>query len=343
MKKCEQLFLTIPLYIIFNPYFCVVETIIAHIESLLTEHDCVIVPGLGAFILNDVSAAWEENNQKLSAPHRVVYFNQTLRHDDGLLTETLRIAKQITYRKANRLIANAVTIWQQQLEELQQITIGRLGTLTLNEKHQIEFLPARSFDFLPDNIGIYSVRVPSYRSQSKDGRQLVLHLPHISKLMAAAAAILILFLFVPTGQFHSDDNYAKMNPLDYFTNQFSHRQSQANSENPSSTVAPNLSVTSKETQPEPVAHNEQAAKSIEKNWYLVVATFQTELQAKKSANMLQQQEAMPLSVIKQHNLFRIVAQSFSTKEVALAALKNLRKHPSFETAWVVYDHTTQIK
>jgi nucleoid DNA-binding protein len=319
-----------------------VETIIAHIENLLTEHDCVIVPGLGAFILNDVSAVWEKNNQKLSAPHRVVYFNQTLHHDDGLLTETFRIAEQITYRKASRHIASTVTVWQQQLQELQQITIGRLGTFILNEQHQIEFLPAHSFDFLPDNIGMYSVRVPSYRNQSTEGRQLVLHLPHISKLMAAAAAILILFLFVPTGQFHSDDNYAKMNPLDYFTNQLSHRQNQANSENTSSTVANNLPATPKAGQPEPVTQNEQAAISDEKDWYLVVATFQTELQAKKSANMLQQQEAMPLSVIKQHNLFRIVAQSFSTKEVALAALKTLRKHRSFETAWVVYDHATQI-
>jgi len=342
LKKCEQLFLAIPLYITFNPYFCVVETIIAHIETLLTEHDCVIVPGLGAFILNDVSAAWEENHQKLSAPHRVIYFNQTLHHDDGLLTETLRVAEQITYRKAGRLIANAVTIWQQQLQELKQITIGRLGTLTLNEKRQIEFLPARSFDFLPDNIGIYSVNVPSYRSQSTEEKQLVLHLPHISKLMAAAAAILILFLFVPTGQFHSDYNYAKMNPLDYFTNQFSHRQSQANNETPSSTVATNLLVKPKTAQPEPIAHNEQAAMSAEKDWYLVVATFQTELQAKKSANMLKLQEKMPFAVIKQHNLFRIVAQSFSTKEAALAALRTLRKYRSFQTAWVVYDHTTQI-
>jgi nucleoid DNA-binding protein len=317
-----------------------VETIISHIETLLTEHDCVIVPGLGAFILNDVSAVWEENHQKLAAPHRVVYFNQTLHYDDGLLTETLRIAENITYRKAARHIAKAVTIWQQQLQELQQITIGRLGTLTLNEKHQIEFLPASSFDFLPDNIGIYSVRVPSYRSHSTEERQLVLHLPHISKLMAAAAAILILFLFVPTGQFHSDDNYAKMNPLDYFTNQFYNKQCQANSENSSSAVANNLLTTSKTTQPVPVAKNEQAAKSAENDWYLVVATFQTELQAKKSAKMLQQQEAMPLSVIKQHNLFRVVGQSFSTKEVALAALKTLRKNRSFETAWVVYDHTT---
>ncbi len=341
MKKCEQLFLSIPLHITFYPYFCVVETIIAHIETLLTEHDCVIVPGLGAFILNDVSAAWEENRQKLSAPHRVVYFNQTLHHDDGLLTETLRIAEQITYRKAARHIAKAVAICQQQLQDFQQVTIGRLGTLTLNEKHQIEFQPARSFDFLPDNIGIYSIRVPSYRSRTADERQLVFHLPHINKLMASAAAVLLLFFLVPTGQFHTENNYAKMNPLDYFTNQFSHSQNQANNKDSFPTVVNNLSATSKTVQPRNVVQNKQAVESTEKDWHLVVATFQTELQANKSANMLEQQENMPLTVIKQHNLYRIVAQSFSTKEVALAALKTLRKHRSFETAWVVYDHATQ--
>lgn len=316
------------------------ETIIAHIETLLTEYDCVIIPGLGAFILNDVSAEWEENRQKLSAPHRVVYFNQTLHHDDGLLADTLRLAEQTTYRKAARRIAKAVTVWQQQLQASQQVTIGRLGTLALNEKHQIEFQPARSFDFLPDNIGIYSVRVPSYRSRTTDERQLVLHLPHISKFMATAAAVLLFFFLFPTGQFHSEDNFARLNPFDYFTSQLSHRSGEINQENNAVKMANTMRTPSETIQTKSVA-NHQTAQPVEKDWYVVVATFYTALQAQKSADMLQQKEAIPLRVMKHHNLFRIIAQSFSTKEMALTSLRILRKNPTFETAWVVYDNDNQ--
>jgi hypothetical protein len=320
-----------------------VETINLHIEALLSENDCVIVPGLGAFILNNVSAAWEENQQKLSAPHRVVYFNQSLHHDDGLLTETICIAEHITYRKAARLIANEVAIWQQQLHNSQQVIIGRLGTLTLNEKLQIAFLPAHTFNFLPDNIGNYSVRVPSYRSHISEHRQLVLHIPHPSKFIASAAAILLLFFLFPIGQYHSETNYAKLNPFDYFINQLPNNTNEVNKGNDTTTLSNSSNATSKPIQTTPVELNKQANLNTKESWHLVVGTFFSETQAKKSAVMLQQQEAISLSVFKHHNLFRIVAQSFSTKEVASAALQILRKRHAFETAWIVYDSESQTR
>jgi len=343
LKRCEQLFLHTTIHPTFYLYFCIVEIINAHIEALLSENDCVIVPGLGAFILNNVPAAWEDNQQKLSAPHHVVYFNQSLHHDDGLLTETICIAEQITYRKAARYIANEVAIWQQQLRNSQQVSIGRLGTLTLNEKHQIDFLPAHSFSFLPDNIGNYSVRIPSFRSHISEHRQLVLHIPHPSKFVASVAAVLLLFFLFPIGQYHSESNYAKLNPFDYFINQLPNAVNDVNKEHDTTTLANSLNTISKPIRTTPVAVIKPSEISTKKSWHLVVGTFFTETQAKKSAVMLQQQETIPLSVLKHHNLFRIVAQSYSKKEVALAALQTLRKRHAFTTAWIVCDSETPTR
>ena len=59
-----------------------------HIEILLWEHDCVIVPGLGAFIANHASACYNENGDNMFLPpYRNVCFNQSLATNDGLLVQ----------------------------------------------------------------------------------------------------------------------------------------------------------------------------------------------------------------------------------------------------------------
>ena len=58
-----------------------------HIEILLLENDCVIVPGLGGFIAHHQPAHYEEDEGVFLPPTRTVGFNPQLTMNDGLLTQ----------------------------------------------------------------------------------------------------------------------------------------------------------------------------------------------------------------------------------------------------------------
>ena len=55
-----------------------------YINDLLFHHDCVVVSGLGAFILNSESAIVDEKG-KIEPPKKIISFNRLINQNDGLL------------------------------------------------------------------------------------------------------------------------------------------------------------------------------------------------------------------------------------------------------------------
>ena len=71
-------------------------TILPHIEYLIRNNDCVIVPGFGAFISHIVPASLGEDGL-LTAPCRLLGFNEALQHNDGLLANSLMRKSGVSY------------------------------------------------------------------------------------------------------------------------------------------------------------------------------------------------------------------------------------------------------
>ena len=46
--------------------------LVRHIEYLLTEHDCVLVPGLGGFVLQYVPARFSEGRKSIQPPGKQI-------------------------------------------------------------------------------------------------------------------------------------------------------------------------------------------------------------------------------------------------------------------------------
>ena len=69
-----------------------------HIESLLIQHECVIVPGLGGFVTYRDKASIRNN--RLYAPAQRVRFNHLLTYHDGLLAEAYMQDRHIGYTAA---------------------------------------------------------------------------------------------------------------------------------------------------------------------------------------------------------------------------------------------------
>jgi len=112
-----------------------------HIEFLMTRHDCVSIPGWGAFIANYSPARYDEDSMTMHRPCRTVGFNASVTHNDGLLAQSLMRREGLTYDEAMRFIADSVTSFRQQLAMDCEVSMGRLGYFRRVQERITEFVP----------------------------------------------------------------------------------------------------------------------------------------------------------------------------------------------------------
>jgi len=110
------------------------QRIISHIEYLLDHHECVTVPGFGAFINRYESAIIDATRNIIVPPHRSLLFNYELKHDDGLLTSSYARAYNVTYTQAVSMVNYDVELLKGLLNETGETTLGVLGTLKRNDE-----------------------------------------------------------------------------------------------------------------------------------------------------------------------------------------------------------------
>ena len=101
-------------------------SILDHIEYLMTEHDCVIVPGLGAFI-SQYSVSKNAETGIVESVKRNIAFNRSVDYNDGLLINSLMRRENISFERAKSEIDNYVRALYGQLKYEGEVPVGRLG------------------------------------------------------------------------------------------------------------------------------------------------------------------------------------------------------------------------
>ena len=87
-----------------------------HIEILLLNNDCVIVPELGGFMAHHIDARYDEEEDMFLPPLRTLGFNPQLNINDSLLAQSYVEAYDISYPEALRRIEDEVNELKQHLE-----------------------------------------------------------------------------------------------------------------------------------------------------------------------------------------------------------------------------------
>lgn len=118
------------------------NTLFQHIEYLLLRHDCVIVPGLGAFISTIQPARIDMENHRILPPARSVMFNQAVTVDDGLLANSYARRFNISFEEGRQLIVRDVKSLKDTIISDGAAICGRLGKLYLGEESKLTFSPA---------------------------------------------------------------------------------------------------------------------------------------------------------------------------------------------------------
>ena len=113
-------------------YFCNMIELSKHIEVLLLENDCVIVPGLGGFIAHKRQAAYSIQKGEFMPPLRTIGFNPQLIMNDGLLVQSYMQAFNTDFPDATRQIEKTVAEIKDQLYQQGQVTLHNVGTIYYN-------------------------------------------------------------------------------------------------------------------------------------------------------------------------------------------------------------------
>lgn len=125
-----------------------------HIEILLMENDCVIVPGLGGFIAHNKPAEFRESANIFCPPLRTIGFNPQLTINDGLLVQAYMQAYDTDFPDASRKIENTVSSIKDILYKNGQAELDNIGTLYYTMAGNYGFEPCYNSFFSPNLYGL---------------------------------------------------------------------------------------------------------------------------------------------------------------------------------------------
>jgi hypothetical protein len=125
-----------------------------YISTLLYRYECIIVPGLGAFLTHKVSAEIDTQAQVFSPPKKRLSFNEQLQSNDGVLANYIATSEKVSYENALSKIAKQVAEVQQSLKTNETVSLKYVGDLSRSKTGALEFEPSYHLNYMTAAFGL---------------------------------------------------------------------------------------------------------------------------------------------------------------------------------------------
>ena len=129
-------------------------SIVEAISELLFVRDTVVVPGLGAFVRQEVSAKVDEETNRFAPPSCEVGFDANHREDNDLIINYIAEKSGCSLDESRHQLILFVTEVFNQLKNGEKVELARIGTLSYNSDNQIVFEPDETANYNPDAFGL---------------------------------------------------------------------------------------------------------------------------------------------------------------------------------------------
>ncbi len=127
------------------------------LEHLLYEHECVIIPQFGGFVVNAQDFQFNAKEGKIYPKRKCVAFNEKLKTDDRFLTTEWAKKQSISQKEASIEITAISKDLKSQISTQGYLTIGELGAFTLNSENRLSFSPNPDFNADLSVFGLFPV------------------------------------------------------------------------------------------------------------------------------------------------------------------------------------------
>jgi hypothetical protein len=182
------------------------------LAALLYEQECVVVPGLGAFLVYRESAQIDHVQGLIHPPSKNVRFNAALREDESDLL-VLHIARRegMSRESAEELIQRAVEQIHAALSQKQSVPLERVGKLFQDLEGNIRFVSeGNNFDWMAYGLPVLrfypilrNTRAEQSNAPAADAPAMAPSRPKPSRAALVAASLALLLglsgLFWQTG------------------------------------------------------------------------------------------------------------------------------------------------
>lgn len=128
--------------------------ILSGISELLHQHDFLVIPGFGGFVMKTGSAHFSANGGMLYPPSKTIGFNVQLKQDDGLLLLWLKEKINCSPLEASGHLANFSEYCHSILQNKGRLTIEGIGFFYTNFEGKICFEPQQHVNFLKSGFGL---------------------------------------------------------------------------------------------------------------------------------------------------------------------------------------------
>ena len=320
-----------------------------HIEILLLDNDCVIVPDFGGFMAHHSPAELDKETGSFYPPQRTLGFNSQLTLNDSLLAQSYVEAYDISYPEAVLRIEEDITEIKQIIAIEGEYEFHGIGTITRNTEGVYDFVPCTAGLLTPDLYALNSFTLDEQTKASpieettadisasvKRGKAHTLRIAacYTARNIAAAAIILFLFVFssIPAGVGSSKvlscsvidtefiTSLIKKNSLLDCLKSINSKGEKANTKLENSNVS--IARTQNDTNASP-AYN------------IVLASKVTQSGAKDFIARLNNDGLKDVKINECGSMRRVVYGAYKSKNEADAALSNLKnKNHLFKDAWV---------
>lgn len=297
-----------------------------YISDLLYRYECVILPGLGAFLTQNKPAHIDVESHTFYPPGKTVSFNRHLQTNDGLLANHIARTENITYESALFKLREEIKFLKSNLENAELVMIPNIGSLKTTANSILEFTPETSSNFLTEAFGLSSFissKVAREVSETKTEQTALLFTPQkrntpylryasIGLLALGLSSLGGLFVYNTQANHHNIVEKQKANAL--VENQIQQATFVMN------TPLPSLTVEVKK----PAGH-----------FHLIAGAFRMEENALTKIEQLKEKGYPARTIgVNRHGLHQVVYNSFDTREEALVELRLVKRSENLD-AWLL--------
>jgi len=311
-----------------------------YISELLLEHNCVIVPELGAFISNYKHSFIQDST--INPPSKTIAFNGSLKSNDGLLIHYIAQKEMLGYQQATEAVESTVKMMYAELKSGNKVVFNKIGELKLNQSSLIEFQPYNSFNFFSDSYGLAPVKIkeiirrnhvpvgkviepPAYKSRPKNqksGRKIVYY-----SLTAYMPIFILLWAFLLV----KEPFTGQMAGLSHMTHK---QETQLLESKPANEIlkTPAISDTKSVVSKQQVVAVEKGLPVL--TYYIIGGCFQSLLNAENFKQKLQDEAYTNAGILTDNQFNRVYFDSFKDQELANKFLINIQ-NKGISSAWIL--------
>lgn len=349
-------------------YFCTMIELAQHIEALLLENDCVIVPGLGGFVTHYAPATRVKEENLFLPPTRIIGFNPQLKMNDGLLVQSYMSVYGTNFSDATKMLERKVSELIATLHEDGKVDLPNVGEVRYTIHNTYDFIPYDNKITTPYLYGLDTFEMQELSAldsaqpvkvitasapAKKEKRRYALNInrAYLTNAAAVVAAIVLSFFFsAPIENTEViEENYAKLLPGELFEkiekqslaitpiiikqNTPTRKPADKKPETKKKVVAPVVAREVKVEKAPAVAAPVVAAP--EKPYHIIIASVGTEKDAEAMAAQLVAKGFSGAKAIIGNGKMRVSIESCGTEVEAYQSLAKIRKDEAYQNAWVL--------